>query len=101
MPYPYGAVHPCPARPLKSSGAAVALELVPGIFGIFGIGNIYAGRVGAGIALMVGFWALFWVNVLLVFLIIGWITAPLTWIAFMIVGAVSAARGAERHNVGH
>ncbi|MFY1633293.1 hypothetical protein ACN27F_08415 [Solwaraspora sp. WMMB335] len=82
----------------KSVGAAVALELVLGLFGIFGIGNIYAGKVATGVVLMVSFWVLFWINVLLTFLIIGWVTLPLTWLAYLAIGAILAARAAERHN---
>jgi len=72
-----------------------------GIFGIFGVGNIYAGRTGFGVALMVSFWALFWVNFALVFLVIGWVTMPLTWIAFLVTGSLSAARAVEAHNASH
>ncbi|MCO8277043.1 hypothetical protein M1L60_41340 [Actinoplanes sp. TRM 88003] len=79
---------------------AVALEIILGVFGIFGVGNLYAGRVGLGIALMVSFWALFWVNFLLVFVFVGIVTYPLTWIAFLIVGPIAAARGVERYNSG-
>lgn len=93
LPYPV----PVLAAP-KSAGAAVALELVPGLFGVFGIGNLYTGRVATGLVLMFSFWALFWVNVLLAFVVIGLVTMPLTWIAYLVVGALTAARGAERHN---
>jgi TM2 domain-containing membrane protein YozV len=102
VPYGYGpppmAYGPVATRPQRSAGVAVALEIVLGIFGIFGVGNLYAGRVGPGIALMVGFWALFWINFLLSFIVIGWFTYPLTWIAFLIVGPICAARGVERYN---
>lgn len=82
----------------RSAGAAVALELVLGLFGIFGVGNIYAGKVGRGIALMVSFWALFWVNVVLWFLVIGIVTGPLTYLAYLIIGPISAARAVESYN---
>jgi TM2 domain-containing membrane protein YozV len=84
--------------PQKSAGAAVALELVLGLFGVFGVGNLYAGRAAVGILLMLSFWGLFWVNVLLVFLAIGFVTMPLTWIAYLVAGPLLAARGVERHN---
>src|SRR4051794_27691624 len=93
---PYG--HATAPRPTRSAGAAVALELVLGILGIFGVGNIYAGRAGLGVALMLSFWALFWINVGLIFLIVGWVTMPLTWIAFLIAGPLLAARAVEAHN---
>ena len=82
----------------RSAGAAVALEIVLGLFGVFGVGNIYAGKVGQGIALMVSFWVLFWVNVLLWFFVIGIVTGPLTYIAYLVIGPVTAARAVESHN---
>ena len=103
-PYVYGppvGYGPVVARPQRSAGAAVALEIVLGIFGVFGVGNLYAGRVGLGIALMVSFWILFWINFLLTFVVIGVVTYPLTWIAFLIIGPVTAARGVERYNSGY
>jgi TM2 domain-containing membrane protein YozV len=109
-PNSYGAVTPYSADPYspppvlrqpKSVGAAVALELVPGLFGVFGVGNMYAGRVGLGIALMLSFWVLFWINVALFYLLIGWVTLPLTWIVYLIGGALLAANGASRHNAGY
>ena len=95
---PYSA--PPVMRQPKSVGAAVALELIPGLFGIFGVGNMYTGRVGIGLALMLSFWALFWVNFLLIFIFVGWVTMPVTWVAYLIGGALLAAHGAERHNRG-
>ncbi|MBL7253051.1 hypothetical protein [Paractinoplanes lichenicola] len=100
QPAPYG-YNPVPARPQRSSGTAVALEIVLGIFGIFGVGNLYAGRIGTGIALMVSFWVLFWINFMLTFIVIGWFTYPVTWIVFLVVGPISAARGVERYNAGY
>jgi TM2 domain-containing membrane protein YozV len=91
VPVPY-------AVPQRSAGAAVALELVLGLFGIFGVGNMYAGRAGQGVALMLSFWALFWVNVVLMTFLVGLVTMPLTWIAYMIIGPISAARAVEHHN---
>ncbi|MFV2010211.1 MULTISPECIES: hypothetical protein [unclassified Micromonospora] len=88
---------PGPAVP-KSAGAAVALELVPGLFGIFGIGNIYAGKMATGIVLMVSFWVFFWINVLLTFIVIGLITLPMTWVAYLVAGPVLALRATERYN---
>ncbi|WP_157744514.1 TM2 domain-containing protein [Micromonospora viridifaciens] len=86
--------------PQKSAGVAVALELVLGLFGVFGVGNLYAGRTGAGVALMLSFWGLFWVNFLLIFVFIAIVTMPMTWIAYLVMGPLLAARGVERHNSG-
>ncbi|MET8044899.1 hypothetical protein ABZU25_29050 [Micromonospora sp. NPDC005215] len=84
--------------PQKSAGAAIALELVLGLFGIFGVGNLYAGRTAHGVILMLSFWGLFWINVLLIFAVIGLVTMPLTWIAYLVLGPLLAARAVERHN---
>ncbi|ROO58712.1 TM2 domain-containing membrane protein YozV [Micromonospora sp. Llam0] len=101
QPYQPGGYAPVPGQgPAvpKSAGAAVALELVPGLFGIFGIGNIYAGKMATGIVLMVSFWVFFWINVLLTFIVIGWITLPMTWVAYLVAGPVLALRATERYN---
>ncbi|MFI6758414.1 hypothetical protein ACIBF5_04610 [Micromonospora sp. NPDC050417] len=100
MPHPGQPVYAVPVVPAKSAGAAVALELVPGLFGIFGIGSMYAGRVGAGIALMVSYWVLFWINVALFLVGIGFVTIFLTWMVFMIVGPLLALSAVGRHNSG-
>ncbi|GIG92431.1 hypothetical protein Pen02_73670 [Plantactinospora endophytica] len=97
MPVPM-AVPMAVAVPQKSAGAAVALELVLGLFGIFGVGNLYAGRTAAGVILMLSFWGLFWVNLFLVLLFIGFVTMPLTWVGYLVISPLLAARGVERHN---
>lgn len=100
---PYGqrsipAPFPVPVVPQKSAGVAVALELVFGLLGIFGVGNLYAGRTGIGLALMFSFWGLFWVDVLLIFVFVGFVTMPLTWVAYLVAGPVLAAKAVEYHN---
>jgi TM2 domain-containing membrane protein YozV len=60
----------------KSEGIAVVLALVLGFFGLWGVGHMYAGRVGKGIMLLViglivG--GLFWVSVLLTVILIGFV----------------------------
>jgi TM2 domain-containing membrane protein YozV len=82
----------------RSQGAAVALELVPGLFGVFGIGSLYAGKITQGVLLMVSFWVFFWINAALILVFVGWITLPLTWIGFLVLGVVSASRAVEEHN---
>ncbi|BCJ65292.1 hypothetical protein [Polymorphospora rubra] len=96
---PYGVIPVVPIA-AKSAGAAVALELGLGIFGIFGVGNLYAQQIGLGIALMVSYWVLFWINIFLIGLVIGLVTLPLTWVIYMVVGPLTAARGVTRHNMG-
>ncbi|MCL4394171.1 MAG: zinc ribbon domain-containing protein [Chloroflexi bacterium] len=41
-------------RPLKDRSIAYILEILPGLFGILGIGWLYAGNTSAGIAWLVG-----------------------------------------------
>ncbi|MFF5054612.1 hypothetical protein ACFY1S_15670 [Micromonospora sp. NPDC000663] len=111
LPVPVAQQHPAPVPtqplyvgpravlvPQKSAGAAVALELILGLFGIFGVGNLYAGRTASGVLLMLSFWGLFWINFFLIFAVVGIVTMPLTWIAYLVLGPLLAAGGVERHN---
>jgi len=41
-------------RPLKDRSVAYILEILPGLFGILGIGWLYAGNTGVGIAWLIG-----------------------------------------------
>jgi len=75
-------------RPQKEVSTAVLLEVIPGLFGIFGIGHIYTGRVGLGLAFLFGFWAIEFVNFLLTFIFIGIITMPLCWLATLIISPI-------------
>jgi hypothetical protein len=47
-----------PLSPEVQSAATTALilEIVFGLFSLFGIGHVYSGRLGLGLALMVGWW---------------------------------------------
>lgn len=64
---------------------AVGLEVVPGIFfQTFGVGHLYRGRVGTGLAIMLSYWFLQAINAALCAVLIGFVTAPLTWLAYMI-----------------
>jgi TM2 domain-containing membrane protein YozV len=54
----------------KDPTTALLLELI-GYAGFMGIGHIYAGKVGRGIALMFGFWAYLVVFGLLSIILIG------------------------------
>ena len=80
--------HPAPKQP----GIAVLLEVLPGLFQVFGIGHIYAGNVATGLCFMFGYWVLAAVNFVLVFLLIGWLTWPLCWLATLIISSLVAAR---------
>jgi TM2 domain-containing membrane protein YozV len=83
----------------KNPGLAIALELLGGFFfQTFGIGNLYAGNVGAGIGLMLGYWVLTAINFALCFVFIGLITWPLTWILFAILSPILANNAAKKAN---
>lgn len=83
--------------PPKSAGTAVLLELLPGFFfQTFGIGHIYAGRVGVGLLFMFGYWAVLFVNLLLCLLLVGFFTLPVCWLLTMIVSSLVASNAASR-----
>jgi hypothetical protein len=83
----------------KNPGLAVALELLGGFFlQTFGVGHLYAGNIGLGLGLMFGYWVLTAINVVLCFVIVGFITWPLTWLAFMIISAITANNAAKAAN---
>ncbi len=83
--------------PRKSGGTAALLEVVPGFFQIFGIGHIYAGKVGIGLLFMFGYWLVLAINGLLSFVLIGLVTGPLCWVAAMIISPIIAAGSCSRH----
>lgn len=92
---------PVPCRVPKDTGIALILELVPGMFlQTFGIGNLYAGNIGWGIALMFGYWIAATVNFLLLFVLIGFVTWPLTWCAFAAAACWLAAQKAKSTQAG-
>ena len=83
----------------KSGGLAVALELLGGFFfQTFGIGHLYAGNVGMGLGMMFGYWALTAINFVLCFAFVGFITWPVTWVAFMIISSITASNAAKAFN---
>lgn len=57
MPAPIVVMPPAGA---KDPGTGFVLEMLPAFFGFYGIGYIWAGDVGLGLALLVGNW-LFWI----------------------------------------
>jgi TM2 domain-containing membrane protein YozV len=80
----------------KDPTAAVLLEVLPAIsLQTFGIGNIYAGNVLGGVLIMVGYWISCLVNLALCFILIGFITWPLTWIAFAVGSSYVAYQKAK------
>ncbi|WP_332691495.1 hypothetical protein [Halalkalibacter lacteus] len=75
-----------PAQPLKNAGLAAVLSAL-----WCGLGQIYNGQIGKGIAFMI----IQFINALLMFIIIGFITYPIMWIW----GMVDAYRHAEQMNM--
>jgi len=73
---------------------AVGLEVVPGfLLQTFGIGHIYTGRVGAGLAIMISYWVLQIINAWLCTFLIGFVTAPLTWLAYTVLSPTNVLQG--------
>jgi hypothetical protein len=70
----------------KNPWLATALALGPGIFGLWGVGHLYAGRIARGfglfvVGLIVG--GLFWASVILTFFYIGFVGMILFGIVFL------------------
>ncbi len=103
-PYPYPPQHVQHVvhryqSPPKASVVAVLLEVLPGLFlQTFGIGHIYAGNVGVGLLFMFGYWFVQFINILLCFVLIGFLTGPLCFILAIIVSPLLASKAAERTN---
>lgn len=78
----------------NTSLVAVGLEVAPGTFlGTFGIGHLYQGRIGAGLAFMVSYWVLQSINAWLVGLGgIGLLTGFLTWMAYAFIASTDVLR---------
>lgn len=88
-----------PMIPPKNGGLAIGLELGMGTcFQTFGVGHLYAGNVGMGLGLMFGYWFLTFVNILLCGVLVGFITWPLTWVAFMILSSITANNAVKEAN---
>ncbi|MBB5173882.1 hypothetical protein [Texcoconibacillus texcoconensis] len=72
---------------MKNAGLAAVLS-----FFFSGLGQIYNGEIGKGIAFILAQF----INALLMLIIIGFITYPITWI----FGMIDAYKSAERINSG-
>lgn len=85
--------------PGADRGIAMMLELLPGLFlQTFGLGNIYAGNIFRGVFIMLSYWLLCGVNFLLHFVLIGYVTWPLTMVAFAVFSTIMASNAARRRN---
>ena len=77
----------------KDPTVAFLLEFVPGILAQwFGWGHIYSGNILTGLVVMMSYWVLQGLNILLMYLAIGFVTAPLTWILFLSFSPLSARK---------
>ena len=85
--------------PPKTTAVAVLLEVLPGLFlQTFGIGHLYAGNVGVGLLFMFGYWFVQFINLLLCFVLIGFITGPLCFLLALVISPLLASKAAERAN---
>ncbi|HHO51902.1 MAG TPA: hypothetical protein ENK18_13730 [Deltaproteobacteria bacterium] len=76
----------------NNNTAAVLLEVLGGlIFQVFGVGHLAQGRVGLGLFIMISYWVLQAINASLTVFLIGFITAPLTWLFYLIAAPMNAA----------
>ena len=74
---------------------ALLLEIIPGaFFHVFGIGVIYSGNTWLGVIIMLSYWFIQVINLLLCYILIGFVTTPLTWLAFMIGSSLLARNNA-------
>jgi TM2 domain-containing membrane protein YozV len=81
----------------QQSMVAVGLEAGPGlVLQTFGIGHLYSGKVGTGLAVMISYWVLQAINVALMPFFIGWITAPLTFLAYMVMSPTTLLSSRSR-----
>lgn len=79
-PYPPQQPNPQSYVGYKSEGTALVLAIVLGLFGLCGIGQMYAGRIGRGVGILFGVWILYGIGVATLYILIG--------IAFLIGGLI-------------
>ena len=74
------------STPKKNPRLAAVLALVPGFFGLWGLGHIYAGSIAKGLGLFVAgviAGALFWFSVVLSIILVGYIGIAIFGILFI------------------
>ena len=80
---------------LRSPAIAVSIEILLGVFQIFGLGHFYAGCKHNGLIFMFGYWALL---VLLAILRpvsgVSAVAFPIAWLLTLVLSAFLAARAA-------
>jgi len=75
----------------KTRTTAGLLSLLLPMVGVCGVGRLYAGQVGIGLAQLLGFF----VGVLLMFVLIGFVIAPAVWLWSVIDGILLLANGGK------
>lgn len=87
----YGAVDPVTGRPWsdKSRTTAGLLQLLLPFAGVCGVGRLYAGQVGIGLAQLLGFF----IGGALMVVLIGFVIAPAIWVWAVVDGIVLLASG--------
>lgn len=68
---------------LPNKYVAAVLEMLPGVFHVFGMGHVYAGSLGWGQVIFFAYLFLQAFNLLLCFLLVGFFTFPVTWLLFL------------------
>jgi hypothetical protein len=91
------------AVPAKSLRKALILELVCGLGGVYGVGNIWAERTTPGIVGMIGFWVVAatasCVNGAVGGSDVHWLVGyVVVWAVFAVPMSLSAARGVKEFN---
>jgi hypothetical protein len=66
-------------RPAKEPSTGLLLELL-GLVGFAGIGWLWAGRTGLGLLMLFGFWAFLAVEIMLLFVLVGFCLIPFNFI---------------------
>lgn len=110
---PYGgafqpqAPAPMPARPAyppvvvaaaatagyKDPSTGLLLEMLPGFFGFLGIGRLWAGEVGLGVGLLLGYWAIWFVSWILIIITAGILAICLGPLLFVLYFAAPITSG--------
>lgn len=87
--------HPPPAAGARATKKSAIVALALSFF-LPGLGHVYAGSVGVGL-LVLGLWLL---SLLLIFVLIGLLLAPVVWLFGMAHSAVVAERRNARNGYG-
>jgi hypothetical protein len=96
---PYMAAPVVVVQQNNNKGLAIALEIIGGLFGIFGIGWLVAGKSNVGIPLLIGGIVWFLIEIVLLFLVVGVFCDPIISLAVMITSTVMLNNALNKQNV--